>query len=111
MWTEQQEILTKSLIVNDVNCRQLSVIGCRNKRRERPDQGESMWQLLLSITTHFLLPMLSPPVDIAYWFNDFSSDLFIYAHICIYITIYIYILFLINSFDFIVVLFLCFVLF
>lgn len=47
VWIEQQEILTKSLIANDVNYSQLSMMGGRNKRRERPDQGEGMWQLLL----------------------------------------------------------------
>lgn len=40
VWVEQQEILTQSLIANELNCRQLSTISHRNDGRKKPDQGK-----------------------------------------------------------------------
>lgn len=87
VWIEQQEILTKPLIANDVNCRQPSMISYRKKRRERPDQGEGMWQLLL-LYLLILASYVIPTVDITYWFDDFW---FVYTHTHVYAYVYTFI--------------------
>lgn len=39
VWVEQQEILTQSLIANELNCRQLSMISHRTEGRQKPEEG------------------------------------------------------------------------
>lgn len=40
VWVAQQEILTQSLIANEMNCRQLSMSSHRNEGKQKPDQGK-----------------------------------------------------------------------